>query len=83
MRYSFRLKEGRDQDLIAWLESFGEGERSTFLRQALRTGIQAMASKVDKEIINKPVRKVPKIIEPVKISKEEAESKLNNLVNNF
>lgn len=36
-RYSFRLKPGRDDDLIGRLESMGDGERSVFIRQALRS----------------------------------------------
>jgi|GEM_PF-2879996 len=38
-RYTFRLKTERDEDLIAWLESLGEGERSFHIRQTLRQGL--------------------------------------------
>jgi hypothetical protein len=36
LRYTFQLKPERDSDLIAWLNSLGEGERSCFIRHALR-----------------------------------------------
>lgn len=36
-RYSFRLKPGRDDDLIGKLENLGDGERSVYIRQALRS----------------------------------------------
>jgi hypothetical protein len=39
LRYTFRLKPERDSDLIAWLNSLGEGERSCFIRQALRKAL--------------------------------------------
>lgn len=39
-RYTFRLKPERDSDLINWLDSLGEGERSFFIRQALRQALQ-------------------------------------------
>jgi len=38
-RYTFRLKPGRDDDLIGWLEALGEGERSYSIRQTLRRGL--------------------------------------------
>lgn len=88
-RYAFRLKKGRDRDLIAWLESFGEGERSFHIRQALRAGIATMngagitmqqAAPVVQKEVEAPIRKAePK--QPA--TKEEAESKLDDLVNNF
>ena len=31
MRFSFRLKEDRDADLIRWLKAMGEGERSPII----------------------------------------------------
>ena len=89
-RYAFRLKKGRDRDLIAWLENFGEGERSFHIRQALRAGIATMngagitmqqaAPVVQREVeipgLGKAEPKQP-------ATKEEAESKLDDLVNNF
>jgi hypothetical protein len=87
-RYAFRLKKGRDRDLIAWLENFGEGERSFYIRQALRAGIAAQGGPVAAQqaapVIQQPVES-PGKDEPEKqaLTKEEAESKLNDLVNNF
>ncbi len=36
MVVSFKLMPGRDDDLIEWLENLGEGEKSFYIRQALR-----------------------------------------------
>lgn len=36
---AFKLKKGRDQDLIAWIESLGDGDRSYHIRELLRRGI--------------------------------------------
>jgi hypothetical protein len=40
LRYTFRLKPERDSDLIEWLNSLGEGERSCFIRHALRKALR-------------------------------------------
>jgi hypothetical protein len=39
-RYTFRLKPDRDADLIVWLDSLGDGERSCFIRNALRRSLK-------------------------------------------
>ncbi len=36
MFIAFRLKEGRDDDIISWVESLGERDRSYSIRQALK-----------------------------------------------
>ena len=38
-RLSFRLKPGKDDDLIKWLNGLPEQERSRFIREALRRGL--------------------------------------------
>jgi len=38
-RLSFRLKPGKDDDLIEWLNGLPEQERSRFIRDALRRGL--------------------------------------------
>jgi hypothetical protein len=38
-RISFRLKEGRDDDLVAWWKSLRPGDRSFHIRQTLRQGL--------------------------------------------
>ena len=40
-RYTFRLKPDRDADLIVWLNSLGDGERSCFIRNALRLSLKS------------------------------------------
>lgn len=60
-RFTFRLKPERDNDLIDWLNSLGEGERSFFIRQALR---QALKGKPEVPAFN-PVFGRPETVPPV------------------
>ncbi len=39
MFVAFRVKGGRDDDLITWLAGLGEGDRSYYIREALRQGL--------------------------------------------
>jgi hypothetical protein len=61
--YPFRLREGRDDDLIQWLDGLPEGERSFYLRQALRKGLGqdglelSLEVKAPKPEQSKPTRK--------------------------
>lgn len=43
MFIAFRLKLGRDDDLINWIQSTGEGDRSYHIRQAIRQGLLPQA----------------------------------------
>ena len=36
LKITFRLRPGKDEDLIKWVKSFNDGERSHFIRQALK-----------------------------------------------
>lgn len=36
---AFKLKKGRDQDLIDWIKGLDEGDRSYHIRELLRRGI--------------------------------------------
>ena len=45
LKITFRLRPGKDEDLIKWVKSFNDGERSHFIRQALK-----------KVVTRKPVR---------------------------
>ena len=40
---AFKLKKGRDQDLIAWIGSLDEGDRSYHIRELLRRGLNMQA----------------------------------------
>ncbi len=37
---NFKIKQGRDDDIILWLEALGERERSFYIRMALREWLQ-------------------------------------------
>ncbi len=37
---NFKVKPGRDDDIIRWLKSLGEKERSFYIRMALREWLQ-------------------------------------------
>lgn len=36
---AFRLKPGRDDDLIDWITNAGEGDRSYHIRESIRRGL--------------------------------------------
>ncbi len=40
MFIAFRLKPGRDDDLIGWIANAGEGDRSYHIREAIRQGLR-------------------------------------------
>jgi hypothetical protein len=71
-RFTFRLRPDRDEDLIAWLDSLGEGERSFFIRQALRKALNERDNLPGKVIaLPKPDRSLtspPGASETVKIN---------------
>lgn len=88
LRYTFRLRRDRDGDLIAWLESMGEGERSYAIRQALRRGLNAGRGGPAQHVA--PVSPVAPLADPVEadapareVSREEAEERLNGLLDKF
>ncbi len=41
MHIGFRLKPGRDDDLIRWVESLGNGDQSYYIRESLRRDLNA------------------------------------------
>jgi len=41
MIIAFRLKPGRDDDLINWYESLGDGDRSYYIRETLRKNLNS------------------------------------------
>ena len=45
MNVGFRLKAGRDDLIIKWLESIGEYDRSYYIREALRSYLLSEGSK--------------------------------------
>ncbi len=62
MFIAFRLKPGRDDDLIAWINTLGVDERSAGIRQALRGN----ATRVEVETLPPLPKKIePKQAEPV------------------
>ena len=80
MRITFRLKDDRDDDLLQWFNALGEGERSFFIRQALRRGLGSREEKVSIPIIKREMPKLPK--EEV-VTAEEAENRLASLISNL
>ena len=45
MNIGFRLKKGRDDIIIDWLEAIGENDRSYFIREALRSHLSGAGNK--------------------------------------
>ena len=83
-RYTFRLKPGRDDDLIGWLEALGEGERSYHIRQALRRGLSGPVASALSRV---PIAAAEEPPQPVKQEAMEApddiEAKLDRLAGSF
>ncbi len=85
IRVSFRLKAGKDDDLISWYESIGENDKSYQIRETLRSsltlGIPHVSPspvnndsvRVSENINNKPIVKEKSIAE---ISEAELEKNL-------
>jgi len=51
MRISVRLKSGRDDEIIKWLEHVGSNDRSYYIREALR-GFLNQGTSQDRNISN-------------------------------
>jgi len=45
MNIGFRLKKGRDDIIIDWLEAIGENDRSYYIREALRSYLSGAENK--------------------------------------
>ena len=45
MNIGFRLKKGRDDIIIDWLEAIGENDRSYYIREALRSYLSGEENK--------------------------------------
>lgn len=52
----FRLDEERDKDLINWLEGLGKGERSFYIRQALRQALRDREEDLGGGVVGKEAR---------------------------
>jgi len=89
LRFTFRLKPERDQALINWLNSLGEGERSFLIRQALRHAInnQIPISQIEKIPINyKPEPNIivdNALIPEQSLDKPEIETKVDKFLKSF
>ena len=67
MFVAFRLKPDRDDDLIAWINTLGEDERSAGIRQALRGNVTRQESFTAPKI--KPKEVTPRADAPGNIEK--------------
>lgn len=64
-RFTVRLKLNRDKDIIDWMLGLGEGERSCFIRDALRKAIFNMG------VTDYPPRKkIPTVTPPDPVPSE-------------
>lgn len=86
-RYTFRLMPGRDDDLIQWLETLGEGERSFYIRQILRRGLAGpvaptIASRVPIAVPEDPPQLVKQEIMET-VPNDDIEAKLDRLAEIF
>ena len=89
----FRLHEIQDRDLIDWLNSLRKGERSFFIRQALRKALKEMEMDLKpirsltniqtKKIIKTVPMNSPTLSEMESLNLDETEMKLDRLANIF
>jgi len=84
-RYTFRLKPGRDDDLIRWLEPLGEGERSFHIRQALRRGLNGRATPFRVPVVTESPRPVvQEVARPASTAAgDDIEKRLDRLAESF
>ncbi len=68
MFIAFRLKPGRDDDLISWINNAGEGDRSYHIREVLRQSLFRQATPLPDIKINP---KQAKEAAPVKVDLEK------------
>jgi len=80
MRITFRLKGERDDDLIHWFNILGAGERSFFIRQALR---RALCSEEQAVQLPAAVSEPGKTVAEEPVSAEEAEERLTSMIDNL
>ncbi len=91
LKVSFRLKPGRDDAIIDWLESLSEHDRSYYIRESLRAYLSGQspqilsckkASKTNKPTVKRKVEKVKPVREKVADS-PEVEDKLEQNLNSW
>ena len=79
---NFKVKPGRDDDLIDWMKTLGEGERSFHLRQTLRRGLRGNSKpsyrpKIDKGGNNDKPAEIKEINPNNNGNEEDIEAKLD------
>ncbi len=74
---NFKVKPGRDDDIINWLEGLGDNERSFYIRLALREWLQGK-SKGGRVQVRLPVKRSSDDKEP-ELSEEELNKRLDCL----
>lgn len=71
MFIAFRLKPGRDDDLINWIQNTGEGDRSHHIRQTIRQGLRQAPAPPYKTIKIEP-RQIEDTIQEINEAELEA-----------
>ncbi len=69
---NFRVKPGRDDDIINWLVGLGEKERSFYIRMALREWLQGKGSVGVRVVVHEENKEVD-------VSEEELNKRLDGL----
>ena len=72
MFIAFRLKPGRDDDLINWIQSKEEGDRSYHIRQVIRQGLLQQTPAISYPAIRIEPRQIEDIKQVVKEADLEA-----------
>ncbi len=77
MRITIRLRERRDRDLIDWMTTLDEGDRSEIIRSTLRNGL----SNKRVNVATAPVVKIePREAKTDEIKEADLEERLNDWI---
>ncbi len=78
-KVSFRLKPGRDDAIIDWLESLGEHDRSYYVREGLRDYLNGKSPQVASFAKSSAVFGEPTVKKVAEIEEPAGESKVDHL----
>ena len=88
LNIGFRLKPGRDDSIIKWIESVGENDRSYYIREALRNYLSGEVVRTNNPVAVRPIKpELPKervnVAEDKKAKSVDLEANLNGWIDSL
>ncbi len=77
MRVTIRLRERRDRDLVDWINSLEEGDRSEYIRNVLRKGLSNNGANF---ATAQAIKIEPKEVKTDEIKEVDLEERLNDWI---